>query len=74
MRISQGALYLTETLNIVSVTETKKKIISKTQSLSCFRIILTNIVPDYFIVHSMVETSGIERPPVLNATIVCYFI
>ena len=31
-------LYLMETLNVVSVTVTKKKKISKTQSLSCFRI------------------------------------
>ena len=31
-------LYLMETLNVVSVTVTKKKKISKTQSLSCFGI------------------------------------
>ena len=31
-----------------------------------------DIKPDYFKVHSM--AFGIERGPVLNATIVCYFI
>ena len=45
MRISQGTLYLMETLNIVSVTATKKKKSQKLSRSVALELKINNIVP-----------------------------